>query len=278
MSLRVPGASPGAAYSAIVGSVARTTVPRPLRRLTYRAFARAVGANLQETELELSAYPSLGAFFARRLREGARRVDPSPDAIISPCDGVLAARGVAVDGTLVQAKGHDYRLEDLVAQPTLARTLVDGHYATIYLSPKDYHRVHSPVSGRILSYDFVPGHLWPVNQWATARRSGLLARNERVIIHLRTDRFGDVALVMVGAAGVGNICLTQAPESRELRGARERRTIELGPNGLRIERGDELGAFHLGSTVVLVFSPGAAALSGEVGTSVRFGERIGGRA
>jgi phosphatidylserine decarboxylase len=254
-------------------------LPGPIRALAYRAFARAVGANLEETELPLGEYPSLGEFFARKLKGGARSVDAAADAIISPCDGVIAARGEAVDGALVQAKGIHYTLADLVADEGLARALTGGAYATIYLSPKDYHRVHSPVDAELVSYDYIPGTLWPVNRWATARREGLLARNERVVIRMNAGPLGDVCVVMVGAAGVGNIRLAQAPDSASFRHLRERRSIVFGSHaGLRVKKGDELGAFLLGSTVVLLFQPGAATLSGEVAQPVRFGERIGRRA
>jgi phosphatidylserine decarboxylase len=271
------GPRPGAAYSALIGTVASRTLPSALRRIAYRAFARAVGANLAEAELELDMYPSLGDFFARKLREGARHVDPATSAIISPCDGAIAAGGIATDGTLVQAKGRNYRLDELIPDAAFARTLLGGSYLTIYLSPRDYHRVHAPVGGKLVSYDYVPGTLWPVNRWATNRRDGLLARNERAIIRLNADGIGDVAVVMVGAAGVGNIALANAPESATFRRLRERQTIELG--GRAIAKGDELGAFRLGSTVVLVFPPRAATLSDTLsaGTSVQFGQRIGTR-
>jgi phosphatidylserine decarboxylase len=259
----------------LIGTVASQTLPSALRRLAYRAFARAVGANLAEAELDLEKYPSLGDFFARKLREGARRVDPAPNAIISPCDGAIAAGGVAADGVLVQAKGHNYRLDELVPDAAFARSLVGGAYLTIYLSPRDYHRVHAPVAGQLVSYNYVPGTLWPVNRWATNRRSGLLARNERVVIRLNADGIGDVAVVMVGAAGVGNIALADAPESASFRQLRERKTIELSQK--RLAKGDELGAFRLGSTVVLVFPPSKALLADDlaVGSTVQFGQRIG---
>lgn len=269
------GLRPGAAYSALIGTVASRTLPPALRRFAYRTFARAVGANLAEAELELDEYASLGDFFARKLREGARRVDSAPSAIISPCDGAIAAGGVVTDGTLVQAKGRDYRLDELIPDADFARSLLGGAYLTIYLSPRDYHRVHAPVGGHLESYDYVPGTLWPVNRWATQRREGLLARNERVVIRLNADQIGGVAVVMVGAAGVGNIALADAPQSATFRRFRERQTIELPHKP--IAKGDELGAFRLGSTVVLVFPPGRATLSSEiaVGTSVQFGQRIG---
>lgn len=259
----------------MVGAVAERTLPLSLRGITYRAFARAVGANLDETELDLAEYTSLGDFFTRKLRRGARTIDRAPEAVISPCDGAIAAAGIADEGTLVQAKGRTYRLGELLADDELAEQFHGGAYATIYLSPRDYHRVHTPVAGRITRYDYLPGTLWPVNRWATNRRDGLLARNERVVIHLNADGIGDVAVVMVGAAGVGNIRLAQhmAPDSATLRRARERTTVEVDA---RIEKGDELGAFRLGSTVVLAFPPGVTQLAElPIGKPVQFGERIG---
>jgi phosphatidylserine decarboxylase len=273
-----PRARVGAAYSALVGWGAGKPLPSRLRGLAYRAFARAVGANLDEVELALGGYPSLGDFFARRLRHGAREVDADPSAIISPCDGVLAARGTAVAGALVQAKGRTYQLAELVADGELAARLTGGPYATIYLSPRDYHRVHAPIDARVEGYDYLPGALWPVNPRVAARRDGLLVRNERVVIRLNAGAHGRVALVMVGAAGVGNIRLAPvfgAGESADWRAAGEPRRVEL--SGQAVRRGDELGAFRLGSTVVLVFEPGAAQLAGEVGERVRFGQRIGRR-
>ena len=294
-----PRARVGAAYSALVGWGAERALPSRLRGLAYRAFARAVGANLDEVELELGGYPSLADFFSRKLRHGARQLDASPGAIISPCDGVLAARGVAASGALVQAKGRMYRLAELVADAELAAQLTGGPYATIYLSPRDYHRVHAPVDAQITGYDYLPGALWPVNPRVAARRDGLLARNERVVIRMNAGALGHVALVMVGAGGVGNIrlapCLgapgakatsgsevaASAADSAAWRAAREPRRVEL--SGVTVRRGDELGAFRLGSTVVLVFEPhrraggtaGGVELAGEVGDPVRFGQRIG---
>jgi phosphatidylserine decarboxylase len=263
-------------------------VPPPLRGLAYRAFARAVGANLDEVELPLGGYPSFGDFFARRLRHGAREVDRSPLAIISPCDGMLAARGTAARGSLVQAKGRLYQLAELLADEGLAAALTGGPYATIYLSPRDYHRVHAPADARVVGYDYLPGALWPVNPRVAARRDGLFARNERVVIRMHAGGLGPIALVMVGASGVGNIRLAPAlcspgssaapalgADSAAWRAAREARRVELAD--VTVSRGDELAAFRLGSTVVLVFEAGRVELAGELGQVVRFGQSIGRR-
>lgn len=197
---------------------------------------------------------------------------PDHDAIVAPCDGVLAARGTAVDGALVQAKGRHYQLEDLVADVELAGELRGGDYATIYLSPRDYHRVHTPIDAHLVRYDYIPGALWPVNPLIASRRDRLLVRNERVVITLDAGHFGKVAVVMVGASGVGNIKLEHADESSNWRAAGERRRIEVGVD---VARGDELGAFRLGSTVVMVFRPGKITLDGDIGQAMRFGERMG---
>lgn len=270
----------GARYSALIARVAERPLPESLRRFAYAAFARAVGANLDEVERPLHEYESLGEFFTRKLREGARSVDDQRGTVVSPCDGVVAAVGHAVDGALLQAKGRHYRLEELLADEAFAHALQGGPYTTIYLSPRDYHRVHTPVAAHVTSVDYIPGALWPVNPRLANRKDNLLARNERVVIRLSSEEIGDFAVVMVGAAGVGNIKLIDAlgVETATLRHAGERYRKELahGSSGVAVQRGDELGAFRLGSTVVMVFAPGTVSLEElTVGRVVQFGEAIG---
>ena len=275
MEFRKPPLSPAASFagwSTLIGFGARARVPHPLRAPAYRAFARWVGADLDEVELELGAYDTFGDFFARKLRPGARPQADDAAAVIAPCDGVIAALGRVTHGTLVQAKGLNYRLADLVVDEAMAEHFDGGSYATIYLSPRDYHRVHAPTSGRVTAYDYVPGELWPVNPRVASRREGLFTQNERVVIWLDSPHVGRLAVVMVGATGVGNIRLAHSEDSVHWRHAGERRRIELDEP---VARGDELGAFRLGSTVVLVFEPGAARLAGEIGSAVRFGEVLG---
>ena len=256
-------------WSEVVGWGARTPVPRPLRPPAYRAFARAIGANLAEAELPLAAYATFGEFFGRRLRAGARPIDPDPAGVVAPCDGAVASIGTVARGTLVQAKGHAYSLAELVADEPLARALDGGSYATIYLAPRDYHRVHAPARGRVTGCEFVPGARWPVNPRVAGKRANLFARNERVVIRVDGGPLGPYVVVMVGATAVGNIHVAAADTwSRD---AKQRRLALDVP----IDRGDELGTFGLGSTVVVVFERGAVALAGAPGERVRFGARIG---
>lgn len=220
----------------------------------FSAFSRMVGATPEEADRDLAEYPTFGDFFARRLRPGLR---PFSDdvAFSSPCDGALAAWGAIDDGTLVQAKGRTYRIDELLADPSATRRFQGGWYATIYLSPADYHRVHAPIAGKVTGYDYLPGALWPVKPFFTRNVDGLLAKNERAIIHLDTA-LGPVAVVMVGAIGVGNIWLTHASkDSRDWRASGEHHTLAMTPP-VPVERGDELGAFLLGSTVVVVAANG----------------------
>jgi phosphatidylserine decarboxylase len=269
---------PKGIYSAAVGWGSRRRVPRVLRSPLYRAFARWVGARLDEAELPLGDYPTFGDFFARRLRAGARQLAPDGRAIVSPCDGVVAACGRIDAGRLIQAKGRDYALADFVCDPALAAALDGGSYCTIYLSPKDYHRVHAPIGGRLRRYRYVPGALYPVNPLFTRAVDGLLVANERVVLELETP-LGTMAMAMVAAVGVGNMALTHAGrDSLAWRRAGQPEVLPVEPP-VPLERGDEVGAFLLGSTVVLLCAPGRGQLDGVTeGAVVRFGEPIGGPA
>ena len=266
-------------YSTLVGWGARAELPRPIRRPLYAAFARAVGADAGEAELALGEYPSFGEFFARRLRDGARAIDASPGAIVSPCDGAVAAAGAIDAGAMIEAKGHAYRVGELVGDPARGGEFDGGSYVTVYLSPANYHRVHAPIAGRIVRYEYVPGAQWPVNpRIADALgEPNLLAVNERAVIWLDTA-IGAVAVVMVGAAAVGNLWLTHLDtDTRAFRAAGELRRIEVTPP-IGVGAGDELGAFLLGSTVVVLLPKQAPRIACAAGDVVRQGERIGGRA
>lgn len=260
-----------------VGMGARATLPRGLRAPLYRAFSKMVGARVDEAELPLDEYPSLGEFFARRLRPGTRELDLGDDVVISPADGVIAAAGTAAQGHMIQAKGISYSLADLLDDPLLAGRLEGGAYATIYLSPRDYHRVHAPVAGRLRSYRHIPGALWPVNALFSRSIDRLLCVNERVVLELEMvdangGHAGVCALVLVAAVGVSNISLIHA--GGVVRGVENRsHQFEVAPE---VGQGDELGAFLLGSTVVMIFDAQAARLARlAAGDLVRVGERLG---
>ncbi|HVV87768.1 MAG TPA: archaetidylserine decarboxylase [Kofleriaceae bacterium] len=264
--------APTGLYSALVGWGARTRLPRPLRAPLYGAFARAVDARTDEAGAPLSEYASFGDFFARHLRPGVRPI--ADGELVSPCDGLVASAGPIAGETLVQAKGRDYTVGELVVDETLAQAVHDGQFATIYLSPRDYHRVHAPAAGVLRGYHYVPGKKWPVSLPFVRGVDRLFAVNERVVIEL-TTAWGRAAVVMVAAAGVGNVWLTHlgdgGGDTRAWRSAavphREEASVPLAP-------GDELGAFLLGSTVIILLPAGAPRLHLGEGDVVRVGQAL----
>jgi phosphatidylserine decarboxylase len=210
------------------------------------------------------AYPSFNAFFTRALKPGARPLDGGERDLVSPVDGTLSQLGTVRDGQLLQAKGMHYTAGALLADESAAARYDGGGYACIYLAPYNYHRIHLPLAGRLRATRYVPGHLFSVNA-ATARTvAGLFARNERVVCEFDTE-LGSLAVVMVGALFVGSVETVFAgeinPPDRRGGGVRG---IEAGL-GRSFARGEELGRFNMGSTVVL--------LLGNRGT--RFTERLG---
>ncbi len=266
--------APKGSFSRVVGFWARRPIPRSLRKPLFSAFAQRVGASLDEIERPLEDYPTLDAFFTRRLRAGARPLPADPDVVVSPCDGTIAQHGVAVVGKLIQAKGHDYRVAALLADRTVAGRFEGGTYLTIYLAPRDYHRVHFPVGGQVTGFQHIPGAFFPVNAAAVKHVAGLFTKNERLVTYLSSP-VGDVAVVMVGAAGVGHITVSyDAVETHAAgKGRPGPRVRFAAPRP--VKRGEELGTFHLGSTVVLLFEPGRIMLERlALGQRIRFGEPI----
>lgn len=232
----------------IAGRIASVNLPAKVRTPIYKGYARAVGADLTECGAELESFPTFNRFFARPLVPGARPIDDGAE-LVSPADGRLDACGVVANGLAVQAKGIEYSVGDLLRNDALAVELDGATYATVYLSPADYHRVHTPLDARVRTVRYVPGELWPVNGLSVPYVDGLFRRNERVVFELDTA-LGPVALVMVGATVVGGIEVAEPSIGRVPRAAEPQ---EWQPEW-SVARGDELGSFLLGSTVI-VFAP-----------------------
>jgi len=250
--------------SRLVGWLADRRIPGPLRRLVYGAYSRITGADPDEAQLALHHYPSLGAFFVRRLREGARPLDPDPLALVSPCDGRIQAADPIARGTLVQAKGMSYPVATLLGGAADEGGLEGGFAWTIYLSPRDYHRVHTPLEGTLQRVVWLPGDRFSVAPGVLARRPGVLAGNERAVLEMRSE-LGTYYLVMVGALNVGRIRVVGVPTGES-----------PGEEKPHFARGAELARFEMGSTVVLVFPPGMVAPELTAGeTSLLLGRRLG---
>jgi phosphatidylserine decarboxylase len=210
------------------------------------------------------AYRSFDDFFTRPLREGARPI--SHDRIVCPADGELSATGPVDLGTRILVKGSFYEVGELVGDYAEGARYAGGAFTVVYLSPRDYHRVHSPVDGAIAVIRKMPGDLFPVNRVGEKHVPHLLARNERVAIGIDTPDLGRVTVVLVGAIIVGRVSVVGLPESVPPSGL-----WELAPP-LPIARGDEIGAFHLGSTVI-VFVESRASLCRAEGP-VRYGTSL----
>lgn len=262
-------------FSKCVLRWSRTRLPGPLARMQNEWFARLAHIDVSEAEWTPAQYPTLNAFFTRKLRVDARPIDADPLTAVFPCDGHLGAFGRIEGTTLVQAKGIDYEIRHLLMDETWAKRFENGHFFTIYLSPRDYHRVHFPLSGRVLHIRHIPGHAgtsYPVGPWSVANIQRLYCRNERMVTYIQTLS-GLVAVVMVAAAGVGNMTLSFGPSDLSA----DDRVREFAQDlDIAVEKGDECGIFHLGSTVVLLFERFPWQFEPlEVGQSVRMGRPMG---
>jgi phosphatidylserine decarboxylase len=269
---------PKNALSRVVGAATRLPLPGPVGPVLMNAFARRYRIDLGECG-DLGGFATFGQFFARPLRPGLRPVAPGDDVVVSPVDALVSEAGVAEGGRLVQAKGIDYTASALVGDERVGARLEGGRYATLYLSPRDYHRIHFPLPGRVLGWRYVPGKLWPVNAASVKNVPGLFTVNERLVTLLDSP-LGLVAIVAVGATVVGRVRASYDPEVpvTNLAGAGAQARDYASP--IPVAKGQELGAFEMGSTVILLFEPGRVAFAPGLvpGARVRVGQAIGGRA
>jgi phosphatidylserine decarboxylase len=247
-----------------------------LRSALIRMFMNRYPVDLGEAARpDPGAYDSFNDFFTRRLRAGTRPPDADPRSALCPADGTLSQAGRICAGTLVQAKGIDYTAAALLGgDAALGAEFDGGAFATIYLAPHNYHRVHMPLAGTLRLARFVPGDLFSVNAATAAGVPGLFARNERIACVFDTTA-GPMAVVLVGALIVGSVSLAWAGRIRAA-GARGPRDLPARDPIIALDRGAELGWFNVGSTVVLLFGPQGPALVDalEPGRPVRVGERL----
>ncbi len=253
--------------SRLMGWLMRRRLPRALLRAFLRWYVRHYGVDMSEVDGDVGDFASVVDFFTRPLKDGVRPLCADGDAVVAPCDAQVYAAGTSEGGRLPQSPELDYAVSDLVGGDP---RYDGGGYAVLYLSPKDYHRVHSPVDGRIVGYRYRPGRLWPVFPAATRKIRDLFARNERLVIRIATEDRGEVAVVMVGAFGVGRMRTTFSDLVTNTGGRPHE--VELDRP---IARGAELGRFEMGSTVVLLFEAGVdVAWDAAPGDDVRVNARL----
>ncbi len=281
MTISLPVAAqhvlPQHALTALIHRLTRCRAPW-VKNLLIRNFCRIYNVNLAEAEqTDASGYPSFNAFFTRALQSGTRPVDPAPDALVSPVDGRVSQIGRVRDGLLVQAKGRNYSVAALLGDSNAdAERLSGGSFATLYLAPHNYHRIHMPCGARLKHMRYVPGRLFSVNETSVAGIDQLFARNERLVCTF--DGPGRMVLCMVGALFVGSM---ETVWHGAVTPARDRRVTDFvytgTPTAREFIKGEEMGRFNMGSTVILLFEEGRVEWDERLGarSEVRVGGRMG---
>ena len=262
--------------TALVYRLARIRVPA-VKDALIRGFLKIYDVRLDEVRGRVPEdFETFNDFFIRELNDGARPIDPGPTAFVSPADGTLSQAGTLRGNRILQAKGIDYTLEDLLAiDLDTAREFEGGLFATIYLAPYNYHRVHAPADGELVAAHYVPGDLFSVNSATAAHVPGLFSRNERLNLHFATA-LGPMVVVLVGALNVGSI---STPWSGEIRPRKSGvvESIDLSRAPRKISKGDLLGWFNMGSTVVVLLPKDSCTWHDdfETGVTTVMGKAIG---
>ncbi|NUQ77555.1 MAG: phosphatidylserine decarboxylase [Polyangiaceae bacterium] len=235
-----------------VGRLVDAKLPPKVSAAIVSAYAKLYRVALEEAAMPEGAFESFDDFFTRKLREGIRPLCPDENAVVSPADGRIEDLGPITEGGRLTIKGRDYSVADLVGDPADAKRYAGGQFVIVYLSPRDYHRVHSPVSGEVSLIRSLPGDLYPVNAIGERHVPSLFARNRRVAIVIDTKTHGRVTVTMVSAMIVGRVSVSVI----------DARDVPIGTHRIDppkpVARGEEIGIFRLGSTAVVFVEKGVA--------------------
>jgi len=235
-----------------------------------RWFINKHQVNLAEAERDgISDYAHFNDFFTRALKPQARPISESP--IISPVDGVVSQAGQIKDSRILQAKGHHFSLSQLLSGESIEK-IENGYFATIYLSPKDYHRIHMPIDGKLVSMRYVPGNLFSVNHKTVNKVYGVFARNERLVCLFDTI-YGRVACILVGAIFVGSMETSWQGQVTPPYG-KVVKVYDYIEKEFELFKGDELGRFNMGSTVIMLLPENATALKLQSGQELKMGQSV----
>lgn len=235
--------------SRIFGDLASIHWPFGLNAAVNAVFAFLYGINLSEAEKSVADYPSLVDFFTRKLKDGSRPIDNHQ--VVHPCDAEIVQQGKIDGRMLVQAKGINYPVDILTRDPSILDRFENGYFVTYYLSPRDYHRFHSPVEGVITHAIYSEGDLWPVDSWARNHVDGVYLKNERVYVEIASAE-GPIGMVFVGAMNVGSIVLNFETQikTNQMQASKTYKYAQQIP----INKGQEMGQFRMGSTIVVLYS------------------------
>ena len=259
--------------SRIFGYLANLHIPNYFLKYIIKFFSIFYGVNLDESEKTISEFRTFNEFFTRRLKREVRPIDQAKNSLISPVDGYIGEFGIIKIGKLIQAKGMDYRLQDLLEDENRTTVYDGGIFITIYLAPHNYHRIHSIAEGEVNEFSYITGDLWPVSPLGINHITNLFARNERLTTYIDTKK-GECAIVKVGATVVGKIRINYHPQVSNLRGKISKNIFLDNP--YKLEKGQEIGLFELGSTVICLFPPKQIELYDiKIGQMIKFGSSLG---
>lgn len=262
--------------TSVVFRISRIRTPA-IKDFLITRFVRLYAVDTDDVKRNVPGdFATFNDFFVRELKNDARPIAGELDCIVSPVDGIVSNAGMIHGQDIIQAKGLDYSLDDLLANDLQdAHRYIDGSFATIYLAPYNYHRVHAPIDGKIIAARYIPGDLFSVNAATVANVRGLFNRNERIVLHFDT-RHGPAALIFVGALNVGSMSTSWGGEVRPRKqGVVE--MIELADGSHDVSKGDLLGWFNMGSTVIVLLPHNICTWHPTLvgGASVKMGEAIG---
>mgnify|MGYP001340821354 CR=1 FL=1 len=265
---------PKSFISRFFGIVALIPLPPYLMNNIIDWYVKKYGVNLEEAVIPENGFRNLNLFFTRELKDGARRISKGKNDIVATTDSRVDQYGKLKKDTIIQAKGVEYSVKDLIPSD-MAGKFIDGHFITLYLSPGDYHRIHTPVAGEITGFFNIPGKLFTVQEFMVRGLQGLFAVNERLITYISTKK-GHVAVCKIGAINVGKISLSydKAVTNRLFR--RRNEFFYDADKRPVVKKGDEIGIFNLGSTVIILFEKGMVKFDRlKAGQKVRVGDKIG---
>ncbi len=261
-------------FSRIFGYISLIPFPAFILQRIIKWYVKTYGVLIDEAVVPDGGFKTLNMFFTRKLKEGVLTVKGSDDDIVATTDSRVDQFGTISGDTLLQAKGVEYSLGELIPSK-MAERFINGKFVTLYLSPGDYHRIHTPVSGRITGFFNIPGKLYTVQEWLVKKLRGLFAINERLITYIDTGR-GMTAVCKIGALNVGKISLSYDNSVTNKFFRRRKEFFYEEGKMPQVSRGDEIAVFNLGSTVIILFEEGMAEISGiEEGQMVRVGDVIG---
>jgi len=265
---------PKSLISRIFGYITLIPFPSFMLKRIISWYCGKYGVKYDEAVIPEGGFRNLNHFFTRELKPGLRKISKAKNAVVSTTDSRVDQYGDIDGETIMQAKGLGYSLRELVPSETAERFL-NGKFMTLYLSPGDYHRIHSPVSGKISGYFHVPGKLYTVQESLVGKLKGLFAINERLITYIETDH-GLVAVCKIGAINVGKISLAYDTVVTNKFIRRRKEKFYSEEEKKEVKAGEEIGIFNLGSTVIVLFEKGAVNLEKfDYGTNINLGEKIG---